>query len=56
VKIDEGSINHNALRMIEDLVEYRYDYNDLPDIMRITIGEIAGIIEMAKAMKEVLKA
>lgn len=56
MKIDEASINHNALRLIEDLVDDRYEYRDLPDYMRMTLGEIGGIIMMAKAMKEVLEA
>ena len=56
MKIDEGSINHNALRMIWDLVEDRHGYNDIPEVMCMTLGEIGGIIMMAKAMKEVLEA
>lgn len=62
MKIDENSINHNAVRMIKDLLEVRYDLieEDKQDQEReyflMTIGEIAGIIEMADAIKEVLKA
>jgi hypothetical protein len=62
MKIDEKSINHNAVRLIKDLLESRYELieEDKQNIERgyllMTIGEIAGIIEMADAMKEVLKA
>lgn len=62
MKIDEKSINHNAVRMIKDLIESRYEMIDIDKKSRergfllMTIGEIAGIIEMADAMKEVLKA
>lgn len=62
VKIDTESINHNAVRMIKDLLESRYDLieEDKQDqelgYLIMTLGEIAGIIEMANAMKEVLKA
>ena len=61
VKIDTESINHNAVRIIKDLVENRYDMimeatAEERGYLLMTIGEIAGIIEMADAMKEVLKA
>ena len=62
MKIDTESINHNAVMMIKDLLESRYDLieEDKQDqelgYLIMTIGEIAGIIEMADAMKEVLKA
>jgi hypothetical protein len=60
MKIDEESINHNAVRMIKDLVESRYDMimdatAEERGYLLMTLGEIAGIIEMANAMKEVLK-
>ena len=61
MRICEESINYNAVRLIKDLVESRY--NMITDAtaeerenMLMTLGEIAGIIEMADAMKEVLKA
>lgn len=62
MKIDEECINHNAVRMIKDLIESRYEMIDIDKKSRergfllMTIGEIAGIIEMADAMKEVLKS
>lgn len=61
MRIDEDCINHNAVRLIKDLVESRYDMimeatAEERGYLLMTIGEIAGIIEMADAMKEVLKA
>ena len=62
MKINEECVNHNAVRLIKDLIESRYEMieEDKQNIERgyllMTIGEIAGIIEMADAMKEVLKA
>ena len=62
MKIDTECINHNAVRLIKDLLESRYDLieEDKQDqelgYLIMTLGEIAGIIEMADAMKEVLKA
>ena len=62
VKIDTESINHNAVRLIKDLLESRYDLieedkqNQERGYMLMTLGEIAGIIEMADVMKEVLKS
>lgn len=58
MKIDEASINHNALKLIDEMISCPFDYcSEKPeeDHMRlVTIGEIAGVIEMAKAMKKVL--
>lgn len=61
MRICEECINHNAVRLIKDLVENRYDMimeatAEERGYLLMTIGEIAGIIEMADAMKEVLKA
>ena len=61
MKINEDCINHNAVRMIKELTESRYDMimeatADERGYLLMTLGEIAGIIEMAEAMKEVLKA
>lgn len=61
MKINEDCINHNAVRMIKELTESRYDMimeatAEERGYLLMTLGEIAGIIEMAEAMKEVLKA
>ena len=63
MRICEENINHNAVSLIKDLVESRYDLienneqNQMQErgYLLMTLGEIAGIIEMADAMKEVLK-
>lgn len=60
MRISEENINHNAVRLLKDLLESRYDLieEDKQDqelgYLIMTLGEIAGIIEMADAMKEVL--
>ena len=63
MKIDIESINHNALRLISELADSRYELIMNKDkvkeergYMLMTLGEIGGIIEMANAMKEVLKS
>ena len=62
MKIDEKSINHNAVRLVKDLIESRYEMIEEDKQSRergyllMTLGEIAGVIEMADAMKEVLKS
>jgi hypothetical protein len=62
VRINNESINHNAVRLIKDLLESRYDLieedkqNQERGYLLMTLGEIAGIIEMADTMKEVLKS
>lgn len=59
MRIDEGSINHNALRLISELVECIYEgkcnQEDYGFLAR-TVGEIVGICELAEVLKEVLKA
>jgi len=67
MKIDEASINQNAVRLIKDLVGTSYDMimpNDSGNYefaeergyMLMTLGEIQGVLDMAQAMKEALKA
>ena len=62
MKIDEGCIEHNAVRLIDELIKTRYDLimSDNPaderGYMLMTLGEIGGIVEMAEALKEVLKS
>lgn len=65
MKIDEGCINHNALRLIKEALSDPYylcnsetDRTDEANfrIAMMMIGEANGIIAMANAMKEVLKA
>ena len=58
MKIDEASINHNACRLIDELAAsiYEVDKKDDECLRALTLGNIRGVIEMANAMKEVLKA
>ena len=62
MKIDDACIDHNTVRLIRDLIDTRYELidNDNPAQEReytlMTLGEIAGVIEMAEAIKEVLRA
>lgn len=66
MKIDEACINHNAVRIIEELSAAAYDFCSLKaeDAMSerenhnyalMTLGNIVGVLDMARAMKEVLK-
>lgn len=58
MKIDENTINHNAVRLIDDIVTDFVDNNvtECDDSCKtITIGYIKGICDMANTMKEVLK-
>lgn len=60
MKIDESCINHNALRLIDEAIDSPFEYcEEKPDsdhMRLLVLGEIRGIIQMANAMKEVLKA
>lgn len=61
MKIDEGCINHNVIRLVDELVESRYEFIDPANPARerayllLTLGEIGGVLELARALKGVLK-
>ena len=65
MNIDEACINHNALRLIDDILTdpYSWCYADGSDAkkeeahncMLMAIGEINGVLSMVTAMKEALK-
>ena len=66
MKIDEACIDHNAVRIIEELSASAYDFCSLKaeDAMSerenqnyafMTLGNIIGVLDMARAMKELLK-
>ena len=58
MKIDEGCIDHNATRLIEEYTQCIWELNDdnQDHIRLVTLGFIRGVLEMGEAMKEVLKA
>ena len=59
MKVDEGNINHNAVRIISELVEGIYDGKCNQEdygFLVMTVGEIAGVCEMANALREVLRS
>lgn len=56
MKIDEGSINHNAVRLIHELELWDITGDGMQDFQIMTLGYIKGVTELAKALKEVLKA
>lgn len=59
MKIDESGINHNAVRLIDDIVTDFVDNNLVEcdsNYKEITIGYIKGICDMVNAMKKVLKS
>ena len=61
MKIGYENINHNAVRLIKDLLESRYNLievdkqNQERGYLLMTLGEIAGVCAFAEALKEVLK-
>jgi len=65
MKITEDCINHNAVKIIGELAESSYNFCNAQSAeeehgntlyMAMTLGEIMGVLEMAQAMKDVLKA
>lgn len=60
MKIDEGCINHNAVRLIEEYVgEWIWDTDIESEAKQpnalLTLAVIKGICDMADTMKQVLK-
>ena len=55
MKIGEEDINHNATRLIDDLDVWDLIGEDMHDYQVMTLGYIKGVIEMAEALKGVLK-
>lgn len=60
MKIDEDSINHNAVRLIQTALDtyliYADDKEQRPDATNVFIGQVSGVLTMAKTLKEVLRA
>lgn len=57
MKIDDSSINHNAVRLIDSMIN-SFEGNDITecnDQHMIAIGYVKGVSDMANAMKDVLK-
>lgn len=55
MKIDESSINHNALRLIELAIQDISREERSEELLMGTFNYIKGICDMANVMKEVLK-
>lgn len=60
MKIDEACINHNVVRLVDEMTAALYEFsdaNDQDDHVRIsTLGGIRGVCDLANVLKEVLKA
>ena len=60
MRISADNIDYNAVRLIDEIIVDPYmdaTRTDNDDNRRIMmLGEIRGVLDMAKAMKEVLKA
>lgn len=55
MKIDEASINHNALRLIANMVSTTWEMTDERQ-KDLALGYIVGVTELAGELKEVLNA
>lgn len=60
MKIDESSINHNAMRMIKEVVGNPWEYcdngdNDVDGCRIVTLGAVYGILLLVDELKQVLK-
>lgn len=53
--IKSDNINYHVMRLIKEITQNAYEFNNNEKDLRMMVGEITGIIEMAEAMKEVLK-
>ena len=59
MRIDEACINHNAVRLINEIVGIPYEYGDQDEstdhLRLLTLGAVRGVLDMAETMKKVLK-
>ena len=55
MKITEDIINHNALRLIAEIIGEPCEYMESEDAVASVVCEVKGVVEMARVMKEVLK-
>lgn len=56
MKIDENSINHNAVRLIDLAIRGGIYEEHEEELLMSTFNYIKGICDMTNAMKEVLKS
>lgn len=56
MKIGEEDINHNAIRLIDEIEVWELTDDEMNDFRIMSLGYIKRVTEMAKALKEVLKA
>lgn len=56
MKIDESCIDHNVIRLVAQQIENLCEYGDNTDWYKMALAEINGVIVLAEALKEVLKA
>ena len=58
MKIDEACIDHNAVKLINEIVGSPYEYGDQDEstdhCRLMTIGAVRGVLDMVEAMKKVL--
>lgn len=59
MKIEEADINHNAVRLIQTALNtyliYADDKEERQEAINIFCGRVAGILNLADALKKVLK-
>lgn len=55
MEIDENSINHNTVRLIDSAIRGGIDEEHEEEFLISAFNYIKGICDMANAMKEVLK-
>lgn len=55
MKIDESSINHNALILIDFAIKDSFDEEHADEFLMSTFNYIKGVCDMVNAMKDVLK-
>lgn len=60
MKIDEGCINHNVTKLIDEELgspwEYAEQADDADHTRLLMLGYIRGVLSFAECMKEVLKS
>lgn len=55
MKIDESTINHNVTMLIDELALWDIVGDDMNDTRIMTLGFIAGVNDLAKALRDALR-
>ena len=55
MKIDEATINHNAVRLVKGMAYEAWETSDIEHFPQMQIAYVNGVMELAEELKKVLR-